>query len=504
MQSGGKRTDLVALLVAREDMAIIESIRDTHQTNITAIKATTASMSHNDAHVQPLTISNVTPTPAIKVRPLLHLLESSKRTTSGAVAQPTSRAAAPTAAIQQLQSRGEQISNIELNATKVVSPSMIIIVSDSESETSGETRAPEVCLASKVSVNVCTGDNGQPTSLKSGETKVKVEPNKIDFTSITQNERRMLRKKWKHFKKINGAPSQHEHSIWYLNEVQKLREYKSEPNQATTTVTLKQSGDSDSQNVGSLSKRGRHDVESKCETKIKIVDTNCPKMDAVQAMVVKRILFRARNEDSTKYLYFTDVYHHDGALYLTCIGDNPLKWMQEILPTLKPWETANLRAVPVDGKQPTFVKVKVFLPYDEITYDEVFERLAKQNPGLNTHRWKMIQTIKEKVGQTMIMDVDKKSVDVLEHLHFMAKIKETQIKFHMPKETKGLGNPVNFAGSRQSVESNLRKREIGEPLKVRSRDDGRSSDGRNTERDDKCKKYVARKETPKVSVTSKA
>lgn len=549
MQTGGKSTDLVALLVAREELAIIAEVSAENQTNIGQVKAAAAhSSNHSDG--QRITTAKVKLAPAIKVRPLQHLLGNTDRSNAAPViAQQMSRPLPI-----QRHTYGEQIStdsgrkplpiqrhtydeqrttdsgrkpsifgnNIEFKATTADPPPIILIDSDSEPETPSQVRASTVRPTSKVSENICTvGDNGRKP-IESSDINVMLDD--IDFQSIAPDQKKMLKEKWKQYIKTNptmaATGSRHEYSTWYVNEVKKLKAADNDV-QRITAETIKRKGDRDSPKGVSLNKRSRKNIESKSRTKMLIVDAGYPKkiMDAIEAMRVKKCLFQARNVESATYLYFTEVQYYDGGLQLTCIGDNSMTWMDRIVPTLKPWAGASLRAVLCDDKtvaasqskenppiQPNFVKAVVFLPYEEISYEEVFAKLAQQNWGLNTHVWKFIEMMKEKVGQTMIVHVDEPSAEHLKQLDFMAKINSTRIKFRIPRERKIGGNNASrkeedfgvskAAAGRQSVASNCQRESGG--------------NRRNNGNDDKSRRNfgqpirsVERKESPKNIATNK-
>ncbi|KAK0158069.1 hypothetical protein PV327_011170 [Microctonus hyperodae] len=106
-----------------------------------------------------------------------------------------------------------------------------------------------------------------------------------------------------------------------------------------------------------------------------------------------------------------------GALWVTCADDQAKEWLNNVVPSLRPWENAALTLLD-KGKIPRLKKMMAVFPDTNEEVGAIFRRLVRCNPGLQTEMWKVWRA--KPVGRNLqlILGVDEGSVAELTKLSF--------------------------------------------------------------------------------------
>lgn len=120
-----------------------------------------------------------------------------------------------------------------------------------------------------------------------------------------------------------------------------------------------------------------------------------------------------------------------GALLVMCQSLNAKKWLKSIVNTLTPWEGAKLRLFNLD-ELPHLTKMSVFIPgvYQDTT--EILTLLKRQNPGLDTSLWHVIERYEQSDGIALDIGVDEQSLEILADMDFQLFLGMARITFRMP------------------------------------------------------------------------
>jgi hypothetical protein len=108
---------------------------------------------------------------------------------------------------------------------------------------------------------------------------------------------------------------------------------------------------------------------------------------------------------------------YKGMLSMRCANDRTLKWVFETVPTLHPWEGAELECIHFSDL-PRPVRGSVFVPGPTLEPSEILKGLENQNPGLKTDGWIIFGQKREPKGILLHLGLDEPSVPRLEALGF--------------------------------------------------------------------------------------
>lgn len=346
---------------------------------------------------------------------------------------------------------------IEQFAVETTSQDVVTVSKDTKVATNSEPMEVETVMVSETT-EVTVPTNPGPSTSTNVLTNVTqtntggVDGNEDIYVKITNRERKTLRKKWRNHIKTTKAPSSREDYVkWIKNEIAKMKEQPQTVNSAVQQrVQPKRIRSDDSTpNKNEQNKRRREGTnvparynEIVASANMVIVQSDYPKsvIDADQAELIKSSLLTALDEETDLAPNFKEIRHTGGALHVACLDDESKQWIVKVVPTIQPWESANLKAIPKE-ELVKYVKAVVYIPYSDLPKETILRRLAIQNRGLNTSVWRFVRMKEEKVGQTMVVLVDEESAEFLHNKNLMVGLNFTQVKFRFPKKNEGM-DPV--------------------------------------------------------------
>lgn len=115
---------------------------------------------------------------------------------------------------------------------------------------------------------------------------------------------------------------------------------------------------------------------------------------------------------------FYGVSYSKGALVMSCANEPTKRWLEKIIPELKPWEGAKLRVKP-KGEVAEGTKVQIKTPklFAKSDPKKILQMLSTQNKTLDTSNWKNVSMTSDDSGQTLVYIVDNSSLDAIRALN---------------------------------------------------------------------------------------
>jgi Domain of unknown function (DUF4780) len=134
-------------------------------------------------------------------------------------------------------------------------------------------------------------------------------------------------------------------------------------------------------------------------------------------------------------------YSQGGLLFVTCANEQAKTWLGEKIPGLQPWEGAALK-VDEARKVVKTVRVVTWIPTEfvgERTRDpaQLLQLLSVQNPDLRTQDWRVVNSLSERGGQTLVLAMDEDALKDLSKRGFRAYFGLTQLTFRVAKKPEG-------------------------------------------------------------------
>lgn len=121
-------------------------------------------------------------------------------------------------------------------------------------------------------------------------------------------------------------------------------------------------------------------------------------------------------ESSTVSLQILKTYGEKGALVVTCGNDETKTWLRDAAPNLG-FGVAGEREVIVGDYRDLLRTTKVLLRTDKFLAGKdaklIVAQVAKQNPGISTGDWRIINSRREEDHQTLVLAVDEVNAQVL-------------------------------------------------------------------------------------------
>lgn len=118
-----------------------------------------------------------------------------------------------------------------------------------------------------------------------------------------------------------------------------------------------------------------------------------------------------------------------GYMVLTCVNEESKKWITSVVPTLKPWEGAKLRCMDGNDLPKPFIHL-VWIPGQvEITPKSILDRMMRQNEGMCTTNWVVVNDLKCDKGHTMTVSVDSKSEKYLKERNYSVYLRFGKVTF---------------------------------------------------------------------------
>lgn len=137
-------------------------------------------------------------------------------------------------------------------------------------------------------------------------------------------------------------------------------------------------------------------------------------------------------EDSTTEPRFSGIQFKSGYIIVNCDNKETQEWLKKIVPSLKPWEGAELRVATGD-EIPKPIVITAFLPMTE-DLEKALALIKNQNRNVNTVAWRTIKSIKEGKGLVVIAEVDEESMKFISESSFELNFRFGKIKVTRRKE----------------------------------------------------------------------
>lgn len=152
-------------------------------------------------------------------------------------------------------------------------------------------------------------------------------------------------------------------------------------------------------------------------------------MTLVQQSINKAIVQIAVQGAGPKFLGST---YKNGWIRMVCENHESRRWLEKVIPSLKPWPEARLSVKPQDELLKT-VTVSILIPDKEgVTVTTALDLLRVQNPGLDTNNWKVLKVLKNlngRPGQIVHLSIDEASFNALKLLDLKANLGMDKVTF---------------------------------------------------------------------------
>lgn len=139
---------------------------------------------------------------------------------------------------------------------------------------------------------------------------------------------------------------------------------------------------------------------------------------------------------------FTECRHRGGALHITCSDQDTCDWLAGMLQQEVPWEGAQLRFVEAKNL-PKPVRTLVWIPGPIEEPQKLLDRVEKQNRGLSTKEWKVVDRKEDPKGQQLVVLMDQTSWDKMGAYDHRPYVNFTRITF------KALTRPTKETGQKE-------------------------------------------------------
>lgn len=150
---------------------------------------------------------------------------------------------------------------------------------------------------------------------------------------------------------------------------------------------------------------------------------------------------------------FSYCSYKPGYMILTCVNEESKKWITSTIPTLTPWEGAKLKCMDGDDLPKPFIHL-VWIPGQvEITPKSILERMMRQNEGMCTTNWVVVNDLKNEKGHTLTVSVDAKSEKYLKERDYSVYLRFGKVTFR-PK-----GKPI----AKKPIETSTATRMVLKP-----------------------------------------
>lgn len=133
-----------------------------------------------------------------------------------------------------------------------------------------------------------------------------------------------------------------------------------------------------------------------------------------------------------------------GMVVIHCANEEAMAWLQETTLQLKPWEGAQLKAIPTKEVAPR-VRVSVWIPKGLLDAEQpakLLGHLKTQNEGIDPEGWRIFDVGTEPKGSRLIIGMDQNSLKVLAKRDFKLYLGLTMLTFRVmdPKSKNVAGN----------------------------------------------------------------
>jgi len=156
-----------------------------------------------------------------------------------------------------------------------------------------------------------------------------------------------------------------------------------------------------------------------------------------QMKAFKKSIFE-RIKDGTEAIKpsFSGLQFKSGWISVICSNPETEKWLMKIVPEVKPWDGANLKAV---GEK-DFPKFHAFMAFFPESHDEPNEDILKlvegQNDGLNATHWVIVKRNEEKTAAQLILLIDETQLNKLKAANYRINYKFGKVTLYPRSEKK--------------------------------------------------------------------
>ena len=122
-----------------------------------------------------------------------------------------------------------------------------------------------------------------------------------------------------------------------------------------------------------------------------------------------------------------------GIFKITCADQASLDWLNESISRIESVGGCEFQVIEL-SKLHRQNSVRVWLPHNFSEPKVVLGRLAKQNRGLNTSKWRLLHRGENPDGQLLILGVDDASLETLRHLNGRVHLELGKVTFMLPSQ----------------------------------------------------------------------
>lgn len=192
-------------------------------------------------------------------------------------------------------------------------------------------------------------------------------------------------------------------------------------------------------------KRPRQEIGSKKETystvasvfRMAVVQQGYPlvKLTPEQGEQIQMALFEKIGEDASRGPKFKRVHLDKGALIFICDGQDTVDWLRGMAPRMTPWDEAQLLVKTVAELFKT-AKISMWVPklLKDIPPVTLFGKIKAQNQKILTDEWRVINRKVEANGQTIVVEIDEKSLKTLQELDLKLYLGFSQVYVRVIKD----------------------------------------------------------------------
>ena len=126
-----------------------------------------------------------------------------------------------------------------------------------------------------------------------------------------------------------------------------------------------------------------------------------------------------------------------GKLIIKCANESSCQWIESETPNFDfKWGKVVCKAL---DDLPRLVKCVSWIPFQDVTRDEVLSLVQGQNPSINTEKWRIWSLIPEDKGQILTLGVDEDSITALGKINNRPYLLHRRVHFRIAKETQTSG-----------------------------------------------------------------
>ncbi|KAG5866241.1 hypothetical protein JTB14_027643 [Gonioctena quinquepunctata] len=175
---------------------------------------------------------------------------------------------------------------------------------------------------------------------------------------------------------------------------------------------------------------------------------------------------------------FLKCFKRRGMLTIECNNQESVDWLNTTIETLVPWEGAKIKVIK-NADIPVYKIIQVLLPNIKDEPEKVLKRLDRQNPGLKTKDWYVVNTKTEKNLQEVIVSVEQNVLEALEKVDYKPFLNFSRIEVRcLGKPRKAKLNQTNEPAKEQNADEVVKPVEGQNPKDPVEKEDTTDADGK--------------------------